>query len=138
MNEVETFPQRYAAAVRAKDVGGLLSLYDDGVRLFDLWVVWSHEGASAWRTSVEEWFGSLGEQSVGVDFADVQTTVTDTLATLHAIITYREVSSTGEELGSMQNRLTWVLQKFDDGWRIVHEHTSAPVDFETSKVILQR
>ena len=38
----------------------------------------------------------------------------------------------------MQNRLTWVLKQKDGAWKIVHEHTSAPVDFETAKVILQR
>ena len=39
----------------------------------------------------------------------------------------------------MNNRLTWTLRRADDGsWKIVHEHTSASADFETSKVMLQR
>jgi ketosteroid isomerase-like protein len=38
----------------------------------------------------------------------------------------------------MHNRLTWALKQENGAWKIVHEHTSAPVDFKTSKVILQR
>jgi ketosteroid isomerase-like protein len=39
----------------------------------------------------------------------------------------------------MNNRLTWALRKTDRGkWKVVHEHSSAPIDFETAKVILNR
>lgn len=138
MNGIDDLPQRYAAAVGAKDVEALMALYDDGVRLFDLWGVWSHEGAAVWRQSVVEWFSSLGDQSLEVDFTEVQTTVTEELATLHATVTYRELNSTGDEADSAQNRLTWVLKPADGDWKIIHEHTSAPVDFETSKVMLKR
>lgn len=133
---VDQFPERYASAVFAKDVDALLSLYDDDVRLFDLWCVWSYEGAPAWRQAVGEWFGSLGAQRVGVGFDDVSTIADGDLATLHAIITYRDLSPDGAEVGSMQNRLTWVLRRTNDEWRIIHEHTSAPVDFDSSTVIL--
>ena len=38
----------------------------------------------------------------------------------------------------MNNRLTWILRKEPDGaWKIVHEHTSAPVGDE-GKVQLRR
>jgi ketosteroid isomerase-like protein len=39
----------------------------------------------------------------------------------------------------MNNRLTWGLQKTGDGgWEVIHEHSSAPVEFDTGKVELQR
>lgn len=135
---VDQFPERYAAAVFAKDADALLSLYDDDVRLFDLWGVWSYEGAPAWRQSVDDWFASLGAQRVGVGFEDVSIIGSDHLATVHAIITYRDLSPDGTERGSMQNRLTWVLTRTNDQWKIIHEHTSAPVNFDTATVILQR
>ena len=133
------FPDRYAAAVFAKDVDGLLDLYDGDVRLFDLWVVWAYDGAPAWRQAVTEWFASLGDQRVRVAFEDVQTAASGDLASLNATISYNDVDVDGTEQKSMQNRLTWVLKKSaGQDWKIAHEHTSAPVDFETSKVILQR
>jgi ketosteroid isomerase-like protein len=48
------------------------------------------------------------------------------------------VSPSGAELRSMQNRLSWVLCATDDGWRIVHEHTSAPAAGHDGTVILTR
>jgi ketosteroid isomerase-like protein len=54
------------------------------------------------------------------------------------IVTYAALSVQGEQLRSMQNRLTWVLKTSGHVLRIVHEHTSAPVGFEDAKAILSR
>ena len=49
------------------------------------------------------------------------------------------LSADGKELRSMDNRITWVLRRSVDGaWKIVHEHSSAPVDFDTGKDSLRR
>ena len=69
----------------------------------------------------------------------MQSTVADGVAVVHAFLTFKGVSADGEKLRAMNNRLTWMLRREGDGsWKIVHEHTSAPADFETSKVMLQR
>lgn len=135
---IDAVLEGYTAAVLAQDVEGLLALYDDGARIFDLWSTWSYEGKEAWRTAIAEWFGSLGDETVQVGFDDVRSVVADDLAAVDAIISYREVDDAGTSRNSMQNRLSWVLQRTGDTWRITHEHTSAPIDGETSKVILER
>jgi ketosteroid isomerase-like protein len=38
----------------------------------------------------------------------------------------------------MNNRLSWGLRKTGGSWKVVHEHTSAPVEMETGKVDLKR
>jgi uncharacterized protein (TIGR02246 family) len=128
----------YKAAVFAKDVSAFVALYDQDVRVFDMWGQWSYTGVEAWRGIVTEWFGSLGAATVIVDVDDVQTLVAGEVAVVHALVRYKNVSASGEEARAMLNRLTWVLRQKHGAWKIVHEHTSAPVDFETSKVILQR
>ena len=142
MNELEQqitpLFEAYKAAVHAKDVDAFVALYDENVRVFDLWDQWSYEGEDAWRVMVTEWFGSLGSKRVAVDVDDVRTTVADRVAIAHAFVTYRGLSAGGEDLRAMQNRLTWGLQHRDGAWKIIHEHTSAPVDFETSKASLAR
>jgi ketosteroid isomerase-like protein len=35
----------------------------------------------------------------------------------------------------MRNRLTWVLRERDGAWKVVHEHTSVPLDFETKAML---
>jgi uncharacterized protein (TIGR02246 family) len=129
----------YGAAVYEKDVDAFVSLYDEDVRVFDQWGPWSYDGADAWRRMVTEWFGSLGSERVAVESEDVQTTVGNGVAAVHAFLTFKGLSADGEELRAMNNRLTWTLRRAGDGsWKIVHEHTSAPADFETATVSLER
>ncbi|MGZ4407791.1 MAG: YybH family protein [Gaiellaceae bacterium] len=129
----------YAAAVRARDVEAFLGLYADDVRTFDLWSAWSYEGKDALRAMVSEWFGSLGDDEVvAVEFDEVRKQAGEDVAAVSAFTTFRALAPAGEELRSMNNRLTWVLRKDGDGaWKIAHEHTSAPAGDE-GKVQLRR
>ena len=142
MNDAEKSIDRvlrsYESAVFSKDVAAFVQLYDPSVRVFDAWGVWSYDGAAAWQRAVEGWFTSLGSERVKVTFDDVQTSGGRDLAFACAIVTYAGVSAQGEPLRAMQNRLTWVLRTSGHRLRIVHEHTSAPIDFAESKAILER
>jgi uncharacterized protein (TIGR02246 family) len=130
--------ERYAAAVRAKDVEAFLDLYADDVRTFDLWSVWSYDGKPALRAMVEEWFGSPDTAAqVAVEFEEVRTQVGEGVAAVSAFTTFRGLNADGVEERSMNNRLTWILRRDGDGWKIVHEHTSAPAGDE-GKVSLRR
>ena len=89
--------------------------------------MWSHEGEPARRKVVEQWFSSLGEERVAVTFDRLQATVAGDLAMLTARVVYGAISTSGAELRSMQNRLTWVLKPEGGAWKIIHEHTSVPL-----------
>jgi ketosteroid isomerase-like protein len=128
----------YEAAVFAKDVETFMRLYHPTVRVFDAWGVWLYEDAPSWRRAVEGWFTSLRSERVKVSFSEVQTTTEQSLATVSAIVTYAAESAQGQPLRSMHNRITWVLRETGHVFRIVHEHTSAPIGFEDSKAILSR
>jgi ketosteroid isomerase-like protein len=130
--------EAYRASVLARDTEAFMRLYDPAVRVFDAWGVWSYEGASAWQVAVEGWFASHPTDRFTVAFDEVHALSTPAFASVSAIVTYAVVSSQGEQLNSMQNRLTWVLRTSGHVPRIVHEHTSAPVGFEDQKAILQR
>jgi ketosteroid isomerase-like protein len=130
--------ESYKAAVFAKDAAALMRLYDPKVRVFDTWGIWSYEGAAAWQMAVEAWFTSLRDESVKVTFEEIQVFGTPDFAVVSAIVTYAGVSAHGEELRSMQNRISWALKTSGHVLRIIHEHTSAPVGFEDMKAILQR
>jgi uncharacterized protein (TIGR02246 family) len=130
--------EAYVAAVRAKDVEAFLSLYADDVRTFDLWSVWTYDGKPALRGLVEEWFGSPDTSpQVAVEFDEVRSEVGDGVAAVSAFTTFRGLDADGNEERSMNNRLTWILRREGEGWKIVHEHTSAPAG-EGGKVSLRR
>jgi uncharacterized protein (TIGR02246 family) len=139
MNHVDIdILERYAAAVLAKDVGAFIALYSPDVRVFDAWGCWSYEGAAAWREAARQWFASLANESVAVSAQEVRVTGGQDAALLSAIVTYASISPAGERLRAMQNRLSWGLARHGDSWRIVHEHTSAPIGFDDMKGILTR
>jgi len=129
---------RYRRAVLAKDVDAFVALYDADVRVFDAFGAWSYRGIDAWRRSVVEWFGSLDAERVEVGFSDVETVVGPEVAAVHAVVRYQAVGPDGSALRALDNRISMLLRRADGAWRIVHEHTSAPIDPTKTAPILQR
>jgi ketosteroid isomerase-like protein len=136
--DVASIVSSYESAVITKDADAFMRLYAPDVRVFDAWGVWLYDGAEAWRLAVEGWFASLGSERVQVNFEEVVAYSSENLSSLSAIVTYAGLSAEGVQLRAMQNRLTWVIRTVGHVPRIVHEHTSAPIDFEHSKAILTR
>jgi uncharacterized protein (TIGR02246 family) len=128
----------YSESAYAKDVDRFMTMYADGVRVFDLWGSWEIAGAVSWRESIAGWFGSLGDESVVADFDDIDVSASGDLAALTAMVGYSAESASGDRVRQMTNRLSWVIARTDGRWRVIHEHTSAPVGMETGKVILER
>lgn len=135
---VSDLQQRYCKAVGDKDVSAFMRLYDPAARVFDAWGEWQYDGAEAWRKNVEGWFSSLRDEGVKVTFEETSSYGTAEIVISSSIMTYAAVSSTGDILRSMQNRLTWGLRLDEQAAMVVHEHTSAPIGFEDMKAILQR
>lgn len=134
---VRGFLAAYAAAVRAKDVDAFAALYAADVHVFDMWGRWSLRGIEAWHDMARGWFGSLGEETVEVGFDRVEARVADGLAVGHAIATYAAHAADGRRQRSLDNRITVALREDGGGWRVFHEHTSAPIAHETLKAILE-
>jgi ketosteroid isomerase-like protein len=132
MNSIEQHVARtiegYVSAVYAKNVESFMALYDPAARVFDTWSNWSYESSSARRPTIQSWFGSLGEERVRVRFDDVKTVAMGETWCVTAFATYAAESPKGEILRSMQNRLTWALRIQGDTAKIIHEHTSVPID----------
>jgi uncharacterized protein (TIGR02246 family) len=138
-DRIEELLESYRSAVHAKDADAFLALYDPNVRVFDMWGRWSYDGIDEWRQMVTGWFGSLGNERVAVDLHQVHTITGDDLAAAHVFVTFRGLSPEGKELRAMDNRLTWVLRKTGvDRWKVVHEHSSAPIEFDTTRPVLRR
>lgn len=137
MTEIKSLFEIYKNAVFQKDVEAFTSIFDENVRIFDMWN-WTYDGLASWREMAKGWFGSLGTERVVVTFDDIQIQATGELATASAFVRFAAISEKDEELRYLQERLTWVTRKKDGAWKIIHEHTSGPVDHETMKVILKR
>jgi len=138
MKEIESLFDTYKTSVRHKDLDAFLSIFDDNVRIFDMWE-WTYDGLTSWREMAHGWFSSLPDnEQVVVTFDDIRIETTGDMAVATAYARFAAVSEKEEELRYLQNRVTWVVRKKDGTWKIIHEHTSGPVDGETMKVRLQR
>jgi len=137
MKEIESLFETYKNAVLQKDVEAFVSIFDEGVRVFDMWE-WTYEGLTPWREMAKGWFGSLVNERVVVTFDDVEVQTAGEMAVASAFARFAAISEKGEELRYLQNRLTWVARKREGVWKIIHEHTSGPVDGETMTVLLKR
>jgi ketosteroid isomerase-like protein len=129
---------QYKAAVYAKDIEAFVSIYADDVHVFDMWNQWELRGIDAWRGMAQGWFGSLGAERVVVSFSDVAATIGTDIAVGHATVTYTAVSAEGQELRSLDNRMTITLRRVGDLWKIFHEHTSGPIDHKSMKGTIKR
>ncbi len=128
----------YKAAVFAKDVDAFVALYADDVRVFDMWGEWQVDGLAAWRAMAADWFGSLGDERVLVDFTDLRTNVDGGLAVGHVLVAYAAIDLEGGVLRSLTSRFSVALRREGGAWKIFHEHSSAPLDHATTKAILTR
>jgi ketosteroid isomerase-like protein len=128
----------YISAVYKRDSEAFVRLYDPAVRVFDAWGAWEYIGTEPWRRALEGLFTAHEDETVKVTFTDTECHGTLGSAFASTMVKYAWISADGEEVRSMEHRLTWGLRTTGDVLRILHEHTSYPVGFEDMKAILQR
>lgn len=127
----------YQTAILLKDVERMVALYDDDVRLYDAWNAWACEGAPLWRKDVERWFESLATDTVEVGIEDARAEGGAGLIVASATVTFAAFSQAGERLRSMRNRMTWALAQRSGSWKIVHQHSSLPIDLDSLEAIVE-
>ena len=130
--------EAYATAVLHKDAAAYTSIFDENIRVFDMWQDWRYDGITAWREVAKDWFDALGADKDVVTFSDIEITEKGELALITAIAKFTATSEQGEALRYLENRLTWVAVKKGLTWKIIHQHTSSPIDFNTMQVVLKR
>lgn len=52
-------------------------------------------------------------------------------------IKFDGLSEDDQVLRSISNRWTWVMKKYEDGLKIVHEHSSLPINMETFRGMMK-
>lgn len=126
--------ERWAAAVRAKDLEGITALYTPEIVAFDAIAQLRFQGLEAYR---RHWETCLGFCQGPMDFQlhEIAIHAEGHVAFCHALIECGGPNEQGEmESGWM--RMTAGLRRIEGEWYIVHEHHSAPFDMESGKALL--
>ena len=139
MRTPQEFLNAYAKTIRNLDVEGYVALYDESVRIFDLWDDWSATGLGICRKTAEEWFASLGQEHVVVTFSEIEIHESADLALINGFVRFAAHSADGKQLRFLDERMSVVLKKNSSGqWLVIHQHTSQPVDSQGMKVKMIR
>lgn len=128
--------QRYVAAVNAKDIDRIMSVYIPGESLvaFDAVPPRQFVGAKAYRKDYEEFLGSF-PGPIKYSISDLSITAAGTLGYSHMIESWMLTDKAGTRVPFVL-RVTDVYRKIKGKWLIVHEHVSWPVDPATGKADL--
>jgi len=125
--EIEDFFKQYQDAVWRKDKTAMINLYDEQAVVFDMWEKGYNADPSEWAKSIENWFNSLGEEKVNVEFERVNIHQSSDVGFASALIRFQAISPEGVVLRSMKNRITLGFAKLGNDWKVVHQQTSAPI-----------
>ena len=136
MKEIEEFFPSYKDAVWQKNPAAVLRLYDSEAVQFDMWDKGYYSNLQEWTPEIENWLNSLGEEKVKVDFEMIKIHQSDSTGFASGLIKFQAISPEGTVLKSMRNRITIGFSKFKEGWKVVHQHISAPVTSEDLTAIL--
>ncbi|MFZ1786749.1 MAG: nuclear transport factor 2 family protein [Saprospiraceae bacterium] len=127
MQAIEDFFEIYKQSAWSKDSAAMINLYDDNVIVFDMWDQGFMLGLPDLKNVIVDWLGSLGEEKVKVDFEMVKINQSGNVGFASALIGFQAIASDGAVLRSMKNRITIGFSKLEDGWKVIHQHTSAPI-----------
>ncbi len=125
--------QRFAAAVKARDINAIMSVYipSESLFVFDAIPPRQYVGAKAYRKDFEEFLG-LFPGPVQIEITSLSVTAAGTLGFSHRIDSWGLTDKNGKQV-KLVFRTTDVYRKINGKWLIIHEHVSWPVDPETGK-----
>jgi ketosteroid isomerase-like protein len=116
--------ESWAAAVRRKDIAGILQNHSSGIVMFDVPPPFQIKGIEAYRKSWDLFF-SWSADPIPFDITEMSITAGSDVA--FAVMTMR-CAEPGTDGGQkpLDFRLTIGLRKIDGRWAITHEHHSIP------------
>jgi ketosteroid isomerase-like protein len=135
MEKIQDFFTAYSQAAWEKDVARMIGLYHQKVVIFDLWEQGYLTGLAAWSGVITDWLGSLGEEQVKVSFERIELHEDEKVGFGSALISYQAISPEHRILRSMKNRITLGFLKANGVWKVVQQHTSAPIDGELHAIL---
>jgi uncharacterized protein (TIGR02246 family) len=132
--EIRDLIDRWAEAIRAKDVNALMAYYAPEILAFDLLPPLQYKGVDAIRNRASEWIFSF-RGAIDFEVRDLTITTGDEVAFCHSLNGARGTGKDGTKI-DMWWRSTNGFRKIDGQWLITHGHSSEPFDMQTGKALL--
>ena len=134
--EIRQLLDRWEKAFRAKDLDAVMSVYAPGKATvaYDIVPPLQCVGRDTYRKNYEEFFAQY-DGPIDFEFRDLRIVAGNDVAFLHSVERISGILKNGQR-SEVWIRASSGLRKINGKWLIVHDHISAPVDFETGKAAL--
>lgn len=135
MKNIKDFFTTYKLSAWEKDADHMIELYDDNVVIFDMWEQGYQTGLNEWSIAIKNWLGSLGEEKVNVMFEMIEIHEGHNAGFGSALVTFQAIAIDNTIIRSMRNRITLGFIKKNDVWKVIHQHTSAPINSSLEAIL---
>jgi uncharacterized protein (TIGR02246 family) len=116
--------ESWTAAVRRRDIGGILLNHSSDIVMFDVPPPFQAKGIEAYRKTWDLFF-SWSSEPIPFDIREMKITAGRDVAFVVAAMRCAEPGAAGAQK-ELDFRLTVGLRKVDGQWTITHEHHSVP------------
>jgi uncharacterized protein (TIGR02246 family) len=134
--EIRDLLARWEKGFLARDIDAVMSVYapGDAVVAYDVGPPLQYKGKEAYRKSYEAFFAAY-QGPLELEMRDARVVVSGDVAFIHSL---EHISGTlkGGQKSAVWLRETSGLRKLEGNWFLVHDHLSAPVDFEKTSALL--
>ena len=133
-SELKALLNLRSAAIGAKDLDRLMSVYSPEIVYFDIVPPLRYAGATALRARFADWF-ERWESAIGQQTHDVNILASGDVAIAHMLIYASGTLKTGRQVGYWV-RVSNGCRRLAQGWALTHEHVSLPVDLASGRAVM--
>jgi uncharacterized protein (TIGR02246 family) len=134
--EVRQLLDRWAKAFHAKDLNGIMSIYEPGQALvsYDIVPPLQYTGFEAYKKDYQEFLDQF-QGPIDIEYRDLHIIAGDTVAFSRGLERMTGTLKNGQKFDAWV-RFTEGYRKTSGHWLAIHDHISVPVDLDTGKAAL--
>jgi uncharacterized protein (TIGR02246 family) len=134
--EIRQLLDRWAKAFRAKDLNGIMSIYEPGPGLvaYDVVPPLQYKGFEAYKKDYQEFLDGF-QGGISFEMRDLSIVAGDRVAFSHGLERLSGTLKNGQKFDSWV-RFTEGYRKTNGRWFAIHDHISVPADLESGKAAL--
>jgi len=121
--QIRALIEKWARAVRAKDMDGVLANYAEDIVMFDVPVPLQSKGMKEYKKTWELFFDRSPGGPGSFDVTELRVIASESVAYCHALV----------KIFDSKVRVTIGLRKEGRQWLIAHEHHSYPIDLNSGQ-----
>jgi uncharacterized protein (TIGR02246 family) len=134
--EIRQLLDRWAKAFHARDLNGIMSIYEPGQALvsYDIVPPLQYTGFEAYKKDYQEFLDQF-QGPIDVEYPNVRIIASDTVAFSHGLERLTGTLKNGQKFDTWI-RFTEGYRKTNGHWLAIHDHISVPIDLDTGKAVL--